>query len=64
MRLAVFLFYGSRKNFCFRIVVYHCFGQDFIALGTLIAFQGFFHKGCHLIHIKVNIGNILNFDNI
>ena len=62
MLTGIFLFGGRREQIIFRIIIDHGFGQDLVSRMAPGLFQVLFHKRGHLIHIEVNIRDILRTD--
>ena len=63
MFFGIFLLERGRQQIIFGIIIDHGFGQYFVALRVSGGiFQLLVHKGGDLIHIQINVGNILQLD--
>ena len=55
----IFFLRGRRKQIIFRIIVDHGLGEDLVLGITPGLLQVFFHKRSHLVHVKINVRDIL-----
>ncbi len=59
MLFGILFFVRRREQVIFRIVVDHCFGKYFVFLRPFAGFQVGVHKCRDLIHIEVDVWNVL-----
>ena len=59
MILGITLLLRGREQVVLRIIVDHGLGEDLVVLVALGGCKLIFHEGCYLIHLKINVREIL-----
>ena len=59
MLLGIFLLIWCRQQMILRIIIDHGLGKNLVIRAALEISEMTFHEGCNLIHVKVNVWNVI-----
>lgn len=59
MLLGIFLLIWCRQQMILRIIIDHGLGKNLVIRAALEISEMAFHEGCDLIHVKVNVWNVI-----
>ena len=62
MLSGILLFLGRRKQTVLRVIIDHRLGQNLVVLVPLGALKLTVHEGSHLIHVKIDAGDVFGMD--
>ena len=62
MLSGILLFLRRRKQTVLRVIIDHRLGQNLVVLVPLGALKLAVHEGSHLIHVKIDAGDVFGMD--